>query len=224
MPENIPESMPEPENAAPPAKKKFDIARELFDWSQALVHAIIVIVLMFAFAVSLYTVKGPSMEDTLHGGEMLAISNLFYTPERGDIVIFAYYGLPEAYDKTTGRYEPFVKRVMGLPGDTVAYEERDGKTVVVVRDGADEIVSVTDSKGKELPIDGHPARDDFLGKKGVMPTEPIPEGQLFVMGDNRNDSMDSRSFGPIDSRFVLGRVLFRVTPFSKFGAVLREGE
>ena len=215
----MPENRPETETAVQPAKRKFDIARELFDWSQALVHAIIVIVLMFAFAVSLYTVKGPSMEDTLHGGEMLAISNLFYTPSRGDIVIFAYHGLPEAYDKTTGRYEPFVKRVMALPGDTVAYEDRDGKAVVVVRDGAGEIVSVTDSKGNELPFDGRPSDGDFLGKKGIMPAEPIPEGTLFVMGDNRNDSMDSRSFGPIDSRFLLGRVLFRVTPFSKFGTV-----
>ena len=214
-----PQSAPETENTARPAKKKLDPARELFDFLRVLMHAIIVIVLIFAFAVSRYTVKGPSMDNTLTEGETLALSNLFYTPARGDIVIFAYHGLPEAYDETTGRYEPYVKRVMALPGDTIAYEKRDGKTVVVVRDGAGEIVSVTDSNGNEVPIDGSPPEHDFLAQKGTMPDGPIPEGTLFVMGDNRNVSMDSRAFGPIDSRFLLGRVLFRVTPFSKFGVV-----
>lgn len=191
-----------------PKKEKFDIARELFDWAQALVHAIVSIVLLFAFALSMYTVKGPSMENTLHAGEMLIISNLFYTPQRGDIVIFTKYGHERAYDAETGRYEPFVKRVVGLPGDTI--------------DIANGHVTIMGQGDSEPHVLDEPYILETMRSKGDI-TYPItvPEGQLFVMGDNRNDSLDSRtaSVGMIDRRLLLGRVLFRLLPFSKFGTI-----
>ncbi len=177
---------------------------ELYCWAGSIMSAILAVVLLFAFVVRMYPVKGRSMLDTLHDGERLVVSRLFYTPSRGDIVILFKDGLEDAYDSETGMYSPLVKRVIAIAGDTVEYDSENGRMLV---NGA----------ALDEPYILQPMRrmGDMDGRKTV------PAGCVFVMGDNRNDSLDSRysRVGFVDEREILGRTLFRLVPLSKFGAV-----
>ncbi len=168
---------------------------------ELVVIAFAVILLIFSFLGRTCRVSGPSMENTLYDGETLIISNLFYTPERSDIIVFHQTG--DNYN------EPIVKRVIGVPGDTVKIEYFTGKMVV----------TVTDAQGNSNVLN-----EDYIkysGTRYVNSTTYVEDGTLFVMGDNRSFSADSRAadIGLVDQRRVLGRVIFRLTPFSKFGKV-----
>jgi signal peptidase I len=195
----------EPGEESKPARARVDVAREVFEWSQMLTGGIVVVVLLFVLVFSLFTVSGPSMLDTLHDGEMLLISRLFYTPRRGDIVMFSKAGL-ELKDDETGRQTPLVKRIIAIGGDHIKIIHSEGAVYL---------------NGELLP-------ETYIREKmtgGLYPDIielTVSEGSVFCMGDNRNNSKDSRSLrevGEIDSRFILGRVLFRLTPFSKLGFV-----
>lgn len=190
----------------PSKKEKFDIARELYEWAQSLVSAIVGIVLVFVFVASVFSVRQYSMLETLQERDMLLISNLFYTPQRGDIVMFSKYGVDKSYDPQTGNYSPFVKRVIGIPGDEIHYENN------------------------QLRINGKIQNEEYLrDEKWVwnvfMSSSPVsftvPEGQYFLMGDNRNSSRDSRdeTIGFVDRRCILGRVLLRLLPLRNIGTV-----
>ncbi|MCL2081808.1 MAG: signal peptidase I [Oscillospiraceae bacterium] len=188
-------------------RQKFSLCREIFDWSQALLQAVIAIVLVFAFVASMYSVEGRSMQNTLHQDQMLMISNLFYTPKQGDIVMFTEFGIQRGFDERTGKYSPFVKRVIGLPGDVVELDPEKG--VLINGEGLDEPYLP-----ENMNIYSYQRFPEDDG-------EVIPEGKIFVMGDNRNYSMDSRdpAVGLVDMGFLLGRVIWRVSPFSDFGPV-----
>ncbi len=185
-------------------RPKFDIRRELFDWAQALVSAIVFVVLVFALIVRVIGVDGHSMEMTLLDSEKMLISNLFYTPQQGDIVVFTKKGLHASPEGRVNE-QPLVKRVIATEGQTV-YIEEDTQSVYVDGELLDEpyINTPTHSGGTQIyPL-------------------IVPEGHVFVMGDNRDNSRDSRdvTVGTIDTRYILGRVLLRVFPFNKFGPVL----
>jgi signal peptidase I len=161
----------------------------------------ILIILSLALAVKILVfqrtvVEGGSMESTLQDGDSLLVEKLSYRfsdPERFDIVVFPYTGEKGVY---------FVKRIIGLPGETV--EIREG-------------VLLIDSK--VLP---YRYNRDKIMNAGLVSTEiTLHENEYFVMGDNVNDSVDSRSpeVGNIDRDLIIGKVFLRVSPFDRFGLV-----
>jgi len=163
---------------------------------------------LFIFAIAAFVLKfigqrsvvdGSSMCDTLYDGESLWVNKFCYLtgdPERFDIVIFPY-----AHEKDTY----FIKRVIGLPGETVHIDEK-GKIYI-----NGEIL--TENYGREVIL----PENRGLAEYDVY----VGENEYFVMGDNRNNSMDSRypNVGNIKKDVIMGKAVFRLFPFSKFGKV-----
>lgn len=185
--------------------KKNRVLSEVFDQIETFLIAICFVFLMFSLATRICTVDGRSMEDTLYHEEVLLVSDVFYTPARGDIIVF----------HQTGSFnEPIVKRIIATGGEWVDIRPENNKLVITVYD-----------ENKENPIvlnEDYAAYKDYFVSNSVhkYPVQ-VPEGKLFVLGDNRNHSSDSR-FRPIsfvDERRVLGKVILRVSPFDKFGSV-----
>lgn len=168
---------------------------DLFDVIELFVFCAAVILTVFTFAARPTVVNGRSMEDTLHGGDYLIVTEFGYTPKQNDIVVVQNVSLPH-YS------EPLVKRVIAVAGQTI---DIDFDTWTVTVDGA-----VLDEPYRKL-TEGRRLTSDW--------TYPlvIPEGYVFVMGDNRNNSADSRTaeIGPVDVRCIVGRAVMRVFPFSR---------
>lgn len=161
---------------------------EMYDWIQCIVSALLICVLVFTFLARVVSVIGTSMVPTLEDADRIIVSNLFYTPDNGDIVVLR---------KESFRDEPIVKRVIAVAGDVVDIDFSTG--IVYVNDVALE---------EEYVAEPTYLRWDFLGPL------TIPEGYIFVMGDNRNASTDSRDnrVGLIDVRSVMGKVYFILFP------------
>lgn len=202
-PEDEPYTLPIQEPDEPTPDGKHALKFELFDWAQALLSAIILVAFVFIFFVRVIGVSGHSMEPTLFENQKLLISNLFYTPKNGDIVIFTKKDI-HVILQTGQSDEPLVKRVIATAGQTVDvnYETR------------------------QVLIDGQPIQEPYVMDPISIPSYslfPLPytvqPGEVFVMGDNRNHSADSRMIGPIDTRYILGKVLLRVWPVSLIGSV-----
>ena len=170
--------------------------REAYDWIQSLISALLICVLVFVFVLRIMDVHGTSMFPTLNNGDKVLVSDLFYEPARGDIVVFK----KDSYDDN----KALVKRVVAVAGDVVNIDFEKG--VVYVNGDAleeDYIDVLTTTK------------IDFIGP------QTVPDNCLFVMGDNRNASTDSRDkrIGMVDKRLVIGKVLLVVYPFDSFGSV-----
>ncbi len=165
----------------------------VFDWAQLICAALVAIALIYTFVGRLVNVEGHSMQYTLASGERLILSGFPYTPERGDIVVIS----------RGEQSEPLIKRVIGLPGDTIRIDEESGK---VYRNGA---------VLKESYVVGKTAT------QGMTETVTVPKDMLFVMGDNRapNGSWDSRSFGCVSQSDVVGKAVFRIMPFQRMGGL-----
>ncbi len=188
-----------PKNKKPTKKKvetKKTFLSELFDWVEIIVLSAAFVLILFTFVMRLAVVDGPSMENTLHDDEMLIISGLFYTPENNDIIVF----------NSPNFKEPIVKRVIATAGQTVDIDFANWKVTV---------------DGKVLDETYVKKTYDFMKASDVGFPLTVPEGYVFVMGDNRNDSLDSRSslIGLVDERYILGEVKIRLFPFDKFGKV-----
>lgn len=158
----------------------------------------LVIVLILTSIIKPTIVKESSMEPTLYENHYLIVNKLAYKtgePERGDIIVFESELETEDGDKKL-----LIKRIVGLPGETVT-----------VADG-------------EVYIDGQLLEEDYL-KDGITPGEitdcQVPEGQLFVMGDNRVVSIDSRELGCIDEETVMGKAVLRLFPFNQIGGLYK---
>lgn len=184
--------------------------KEVFDWLESILSAVVVIVLIFTFIIRINTVEGSSMDPTLTGGQKLLVTDLFYTPDYNDIVIV------QAADLDGGK--PIVKRVIGLPGDTVRIDFGAG---IVYRNG--EALPVENRDGF-LYEDGHKINTfttlqlDMISNQDYV----VPEDSYFVLGDNRNNSKDSRLFsaiGFIDKNYIAGRAVFSIFPLNTFGAI-----
>ena len=177
----------------------------LFDMLPSICAAVVFGILIFIFIFHVTTVRGSSMNDTLLGGDRLFTSDLFYTPEQGDIVIF----------RTPYYDEPLIKRVIAIGGQTVDIDFQTG----------------------EVYVDGILQQEDYIKEptrisNGFSGPLTVPEGMLFVMGDNRNNSNDSRlpAIGCIDVRAVQGKAFFILMPgkddagnrdWSRIGSVYR---
>jgi len=174
----------------------------LFEVLETLVLTLIIFFVIQNFIAQPYQVQQQSMEQTLEPGQYVLVDKL--TPrwdeyDRGDVVVFSP---PESW---TNNDTPFIKRVIGVAGDTV--EVRDDGLVYVNGEALDEPYTYTDEDGNNEPTTA--SLDQGLWS--------IPAGQLFVMGDHRQMSADSRVFGPINTSDVIGRAFLRYWPISEFG-------
>lgn len=166
---------------------------EIYDWMQSLVFALIICIIVFVFIFRIVDVSGDSMNPTLLHGDKLVVSDVFYKPKQGDIVIFR---------KDEYKAEALVKRVIATEGQTIEIDFDRGRVYV-------------DGERLDEPYIAEPTHNqlDFQGP------QTVPEGCVFVMGDNRNASSDSRraQIGMVDERLIVGKVLLRVFPFDSIG-------
>ncbi len=162
--------------------------KTFFEIADSVATALVCVVLLFTLVFRIFVVSGGSMLTTLYDGDRLVVSNLFYEPKRGDIIVFA----SEYKDE-----EVLVKRVIATEGQTVDITEEGQVTV----DG--------------IVIDEPYLQQGLRTERGTVSLPyVVAEDQLFVLGDNRGDSLDSRSdlLGPVEMNKVLGRVIFRLFP------------
>ncbi len=168
-----------------------NIAEFIWEMVQTALTVIIVVYLVKTFLFQLFIVDGQSMEPTLHDKEMLLVDKLSYhfrSPHRGEIVIFQKPGEPSVN---------FIKRVIGLPGETVVI--KNGK--VYIKNSADANLESIEEiyLSPDTPTNGE---EEVL----------VKENEVFVMGDNRTNSQDSRVIGSIPYKSILGRALFTYWP------------
>lgn len=162
--------------------------REIYELFESFAIAIVLVILIFTLLFRVFVVKGPSMFSTLTDGDRIIVSNLFFTPKTGDVIVFSG-------DYNNG--EVLVKRVIGTYGDVVDISE-DGSVIL---------------NGEVLE---EPYLDDgtlTIARDVEMPYA-VQKDELFVLGDNRGLSLDSRSsdIGSAETKKVLGRVVFRLFP------------
>lgn len=186
-----------------PQEEKVSSKMDLYYWVQALVMVLVGLILACTFLGRVITVDGSSMVPTLHDGDLLLLQSLGYTPRQGDVVVLRKPGFPSPPRETA----PIVKRVIAVGGQHVRVDYTDGKVYV----------------------DGVALDEPYINEYMAASTDPdmtvldvtVPEGSIYVMGDNRNKSSDSRhkDLGTVDNRYVLGRALCVMFPFQDLGAV-----
>ncbi|HWP51843.1 MAG TPA: signal peptidase I [Clostridia bacterium] len=189
--------IPEPDAdnilTSPVSQRRDRIFKELYEWVESAVLAVVFVVLLFTFVARTSVVSGESMIQTLQSGDMLVVSRLGGSVQPGNIVVATkpYYA-----------NEPIIKRVIATGGQSVDIDFVEG-VVYVNGEALDEVYANTPTNRKydmDFPL-------------------TVPEGYLFLMGDNRNGSLDSRStdIGLVDERYILGRAYWRIMPFSSMG-------
>ncbi|WP_295629274.1 signal peptidase I [uncultured Intestinimonas sp.] len=186
---------PEEEEAALSGADAFKV--DLYFWLQALVMALVGLILIFTFVGRIIGVDGESMMPTLHNRDMLLLQSIGYSPEQGDVVVLS--------TKDFRNGAPIVKRIIAVGGQTV---DIDYETNTVYVDG--------------VALDEPYILETMRALPESFATHvEVPEGSIFVMGDNRNNSTDSRSpeLGVVDQRCVLGKALFILLPFQDAGAI-----
>ncbi len=174
----------------------------IYDWISAAIFALVLVTLVFSFCFRIVEVDGSSMNPTLYDAERLITSRFAYTPQRGDIVIINRYNSGE-------NNEPLVKRVIAVAGDRLRIDEAGGG------------VYVNGEKLEESYIQGITYPLYFGSEEQV-----VPQGCVFVMGDNRQNSKDSRymsEVGYVKTSDIIGKAVFRFLPLSRFGGLYDEG-
>ena len=180
------------------------VKKFVFEWLEIIITAIIAVVIIFTFIFKVVTIEGGSMKETIHNGEKVIISNMFYTPKNGDIVVISR-NIDNSVD--TESSAPIIKRIIATEGQTVDIDFEQG---IVFVDG--------------VALDEPYTRTPTNLKYDIEFPVLVDDGCVFVLGDNRNDSRDSRSSligdnGMIDTRYILGKAVFRILPFDKIGGL-----
>ena len=188
------------------AKPKKSIGHEILSWIFTLAVAVVIALVIRTFIFEPVKVDGHSMDDTLADKEIMFVSKWQYSSSWLFGTRMTFFGDPERFDVVVCRYPDrgytnFVKRVVGLPGDTI--EIKNG------------YLYVNNERYDEPYIN-----DEYrTGLGSNYPAIVVPEGQYFVMGDHRNNSNHSRFVGPIDRNMIMGHVVQVVFPFSAFRSI-----
>ena len=179
--------------------------RTSMEWVAVAIGALVVALLIKAFLLQAFYIPSASMEPTLHEDDRVLVNKLSYRigdVQRGDIIVF------EKPEGAGGDIDDFIKRAIGLPGETVSFS------------------------GGRVFIDGQPLEESYVdgaetnssrviegcdNEPAVADNCVVPEGMVFVLGDNRESSQDSRFFGPIDEDTIVGRAFLKVWPFGDLG-------
>lgn len=176
-------------------QKQKKIRRELFEWLEAVVFAVVAVVLCFTFIFRIVGVDGESMYPTLKHLDKVVISHLAYTPKNGDIIVITQ---PNTVNK------PLIKRIIAVGGQKLDINFSSG----------------------DVKVDGVVLDEPYIAEKTTLYGDVefpliVPDGYVFVMGDNRNMSYDSRNtgIGMIDTRYILGRAVFRIYPIRSLGNI-----
>ena len=177
------------------------------EWAGSLVYAVLAMLLLNLFVFRSITVDGESMNNTLQDRDRVLSTNFFYTPQRGDIVVLQADKIPNQY---TGKYgEPIIKRVIALAGDTIKFDFDEGK--VYLKKAGEQEFQLLEEDYIAAPtlasLDRHSGEE-----------HTVSENCVFVMGDNRNRSLDSRSVlvGDVDTDLIMGRAFVRLFPIDQF--------
>ncbi len=192
-------------------KEKNHIVETIFEWVETFCVALFAVVMIFTFACRFVTVDGQSMMQTFHHGDRLIISDLFYTPKTGDVVV-----VQDANEKHLEG--PVIKRVIATAGETVDIDPETWTVTVTDTDGNERVLDesyVNFEEGYPMYI---PTSESYYTNALTLDEYPhtVDEGCIFVMGDNRNHSLDSRFLGDIDERKILGKAYVRIFPNPTF--------
>ena len=161
----------------------------LWEFAKIGVVAALIVIPLRVYVFQPFLVKGDSMVPNFHNGDYLIIDELSYRfrePVRGDVIVLKF-----PYDPS----QRFIKRIVGLPGETI--EVKDGKVVIYHQDSQEAFL---------LDESGYLRALQTPGSVKVQ----LKEGEYFVLGDNREFSSDSRSWGPLETKYIVGRMLWRV--------------
>jgi signal peptidase I len=189
-----------PDAASPRHKRRNSTRRTIIEWGAIVVVAVLAALLLRAFVVQPYYIPSGSMEPTLLVGDKVLVNKLsydFHPIHRGDIIVFK-----TPPNDTTPGVKDLIKRVIGLPGETIW----SGPTGAIF-------------------INGQELKQSWLSPEAIanpgppIPRMVIPAGDYFVMGDNRSNSTDSRTFGPISKNLIVGRAFLLVWPLSRIGTL-----
>lgn len=178
---------------------KKGVLREILDWLICIVVAVAIALVIRNYVFTLVNVSGHSMDPTLNDRDVLYVNRFMYEPEVGDIIVFKPKNSPET---------PYVKRVIALEGQVVEFDYDTGSVTV---DG-----EVYDEDYILEPIDA-------LHFGNMTYPFTVPEDHVFAMGDNRNNSSDSRltSVGAVSEESIIGKAIFRIFPLGQFGSLYK---
>ena len=182
------------------------LRRSIWEWLETIIISLLVVIFVFTFIFRVVGIDGDSMLNTLVDKERVIISNMFYTPKQGDIVVISRNYSNDLSD-TSDSSSPIIKRVIAVAGQKVDIDFQAG------------IVYVDD-----VALD-EPYTRTFTNMSGDIEFPvTVPENCVFVLGDNRNESLDSRfswigDQGMIDTRYIMGKALFRIYPLNKIGGI-----
>lgn len=213
-PENTNDLPPMPDASepmtAPNREKKHEGWRSVLSTLTIIILAPLIALLLINFVFQSYQVDGPSMQQTLENADRLIvwkvprtlarITGHSYIPNRNDIIVFTKHG---NFDQSAGEDKQLIKRVIGLPGDRV-----------VVSNGKVTIYNEQNPQG--FDPDAGTKRSQFLPETSGNVDLTVNDGEVFVLGDNRVNSLDSRIFGPVKSEDIVGKLELRIYPFNTF--------
>lgn len=195
-----------------PKSNRGETAKSILSTVGIFLLAPLIAVLLTAFVFQSYEVDGPSMETTLQNQDRLIVYKLpktwtriwgnDYTPNKGDVIVFTRHSSDEFSEEGDRQ---LIKRVIGLPGDHI-----------VIKGGIVTVFNEENPNGYN-PDKGKEYSKSFTKTDGNIDTT-VDEGEVYVLGDNRGNSLDSRIFGPIKSEDIGGELVLRIYPFNKFDA------
>lgn len=198
-------------------KKKQSLTKELFDWLDIIITSMVAVVIIFTFLFRIVTIVGDSMQNTFYSGEKIIITDIFYKPKYGDVIVVSRNANNNAKGSNTVA-EPIIKRVIATGGQYVDIDFKTGK------------VYVGYSLGDMVELNEPYTKTPTNMKADVEFPIYVEEGYVFVLGDNRNDSKDSRfteigEDGLVNEKYILGKAVMRIFPFDRMGTIKSpEGE